>query len=745
VSVRRSLGLFAAVGCAAGPLASALHAQTLADPYTDPTAERLHVAAVAARERLDDSVLQYTAKVRQRFAVALRTPLKDRTLYRIEAAHRVFWNRDGERTVQVLAHREQTPAGVDEDWGRGFFENAFDPMDDRLLFGLARRDDDLGDPAEDDFWFEHPLYPEYRDGYRFTSGDTLTLALPDGRRVRAIELQVVPTVADVHRMSGSLWIEPETGSLVRAVYRLSDTFDAMRDIADLRTEQEAGSFRFVPGLFTPWTADIAMVAVDYSLWDFGVWMPRSLRAEGVAAAGIVKMPLTIDVGYEMEAVVTEQALADGSADDDVIEHVHFATRREAMAYLNELVFGGRVPYVVDPEVTRSDGQRVTFLVPEDPAVLLESPDLPPPVWQDGPGFASREDLDSYADLLSELPVPPLPQVPTTLRWGFQRPDLVRYNRVEALSLGVRGQVRPNTPRGPLSISATARLGVADLHPNGSLEFADETLDRRVALRGYHELAAVDEGARHLEIGNSLLAATIGRDDGDYYRRSGVSLEWQPPAAVRRSYRVSAWAEHHREARVETDFALFRIGSDSFSFRPNIVAERGWEFGGGVELTPYWGSDPSLVQGGLDLTVQGAAGDFEYVRSALVGRLVIPLPARLRFALEAGAGTSWGTPSVQRFWTVGGPGSLRGYEPRARVGTSFGRARAELARGESFGRLSLFSDLAWAGDRSAVRWDDALYSLGVGVSILDGLIRLDGAWGLRSPRDFRLDFYLDQLL
>jgi hypothetical protein len=32
-----------------------------------------------------------------------------------------------------------------------------------------------------------------------------------------------------------------------------------------------------------------------------------------------------------------------------------------------------------------------------------------------------------------------------------------------------------------------------------------------------------------------------------------------------------------------------------------------------------------------------------------------------------------------------------------------------------------------------------------VSILDGLIRLDAAWGLRAPRDFRLDLYLDQLL
>ena len=137
-------------------------------PYQDPTAATLHAAALANRERSDEQVIQYTAVVRQRIAAALRTPLKDRTLYRAEAAHRVVWNRDGGLIVQALALREQTPIGVvdREDQGPsdlGLFDSAFDPMNDRLLFGLADRDDDLGDPTQDDFWFEHPLYPEWRD------------------------------------------------------------------------------------------------------------------------------------------------------------------------------------------------------------------------------------------------------------------------------------------------------------------------------------------------------------------------------------------------------------------------------------------------------------------------------------------------------------------------------------------------------------------------------------------------------
>ena len=48
----------------------------------------------------------------------------------------------------------------------------------------------------------------------------------------------------------------------------------------------------VPGIFKPWTADITMIAVDYSLWEFEVWLPRTMRMEGVVAAGILKAPAT---------------------------------------------------------------------------------------------------------------------------------------------------------------------------------------------------------------------------------------------------------------------------------------------------------------------------------------------------------------------------------------------------------------------------------------------------------------------
>jgi len=153
----RRLGTAVAAAAAAllGSFAPVAAQERSATPsYIDETARALHEAAMAQRERVDESVVSYTAVVRQRIAAALRMPLKDRTLYRSEASHRLWWNRDAENLVQVLAFREQTPVGVNPeqvDFSR--FDAAFDPMNDRLFFGMAANDEDMGEPEGDDFWF----------------------------------------------------------------------------------------------------------------------------------------------------------------------------------------------------------------------------------------------------------------------------------------------------------------------------------------------------------------------------------------------------------------------------------------------------------------------------------------------------------------------------------------------------------------------------------------------------------------
>ena len=195
---------------------------------------------------------------------------------------------------------------------------------------------------------------------------------------------------------------------------------------------------------------------------------------------------------------------------------------------------------------------------------------------------------------------------------------------------------------------------------------------------------------------------------------------------------------------EVDFAVRDLWDDDWAFRPNLAARRGWEYGAALELSPWWGTDPRLTQGGLEATVRAATGVADFATGSLVGRLVVPVPGDLRIALEAGGGASVGTPTPQRLWYVGGVRTLRGYPPLTLGGERMIRGRMEVARRVPFGLLSVFGDYAWAGD-GAFDPGDGFYSVGAGLSLVDGLIRLDAGYGLKAPRNLRVDFYLDSML
>ena len=64
---------------------------------------------------------------------------------------------------------------------------------------------------------------------------------------------------------------------------------------------------------------------------------------------------------------------------------------------------------------------------------------------------------------------------------------------------------------------------------------------------------------------------------------------------------------------------------------------------------------------------------------------------------------------------------------------------------AFGRVLLFSDAGWAGASDVRVTENVLSSVGVGLAIIDGILRVDGAWQLEEPHDFRLDVYLGQVL
>ena len=769
----RTLALaLALVPAAASESAAQLPQRSFArDAFLDPVAREIYVAAVERWSTLDESILRYTARIEQRVAAAIRTPLKDRVIYRNETAVRAFWDRDHDPVVQVLGTHSSYPGRDiavregDLDWLDDLpFDEPFQPGGDRLLFGLADSDedymrvdvDDRGTRESNDaLWLAHPLAAEADVHYRFRSGDTLTVSFPDGRRLQAVELEVLPREADAHRITGALWIEPGSGALVRAVYRLSREFDAMRDVPELQTEDAQNAIRWVPGLFKPWTFDLRMIAVDYGLWDFTVWLPRTMRMEGEAAAGIIKIPVSMDVSYQIESVTTEEDEAASAAGPDVeaaLQERHFDTREEAMAFIAGVLSDGDVPYELMDESERPAQERESVLiVPEERSRVAVSPHLPPPIWEEAAGFPSDAELEAYVQSLAKLPAPPL--LSSRVRYGL---GPVRYNRVEGPAAG--GSLDVGLGR-RYSVRATGLLGLANLRPDVRIELERSTVLRRLSLELYHELRATDREGGYFRLGNSASAFFLGNDWGDYYRATGAGFVWRPPAVARESFELRVFGERQKTVEAHTDFALFKAFTDGWTFRPNPAVDDVVE--GGVELraSPWWGRDPTASQFGLEMRGRAAAwrplggGErAQYVEAAAVARAALPLTggewSAWRLGAELGGGSVWGEAPGQRAWYLGGPTTLRGFQPATASGTAFMRGRLEVARTYHAVGASLFGDAGWAGVRDGDDFDagDVLYGIGVGATFLDGLLRLDVARGLNGPDpSFAFHFNVDAIL
>src|SRR5690606_14575296 len=143
------------------------------------------------------------------------------------------------------------------------------------------------------------------------------------------------------------------------------------------------------------------------------------------------------------------------------------------------------------------------------------------------------------------------------------------------------------------------------------------------------------------------------------------------------------------------------------------------------------SDPARAQAGLSWTGTAAAGSLGHLRTTLAGRLLLPVGTGFQLGVSAWGGAASADVPAQRAIAVGGPATLRGYAPRTRVGSCGGGGTIEVQRVRGAAALALFTDGAWAGACDALASDAFLGSVGVGFSLLDGLLRADLARGLET--------------
>jgi hypothetical protein len=649
----------------------------------------------------------YEATITERVYVGLSAPgfRRERGLFLSEQIARVRWDSAGIETYRWLGSRHDIPIigdlADDEDRKVERGDYGEDPDD---LIPLDPGADRLRMGGEG---FLHPLADTAGFHYRFASGDTIRIVLPSsGREITLVQIRIEPRRAEFGLLAGAVWFDRETAALVRGAFRPARDFNLEIDEPDDAED--------VPGFVKPITASVDHMIVDYALQELRWWLPWRIRFEGEGRAGtLLRVPVAVEISvadYALNEIDTLDV-----AEDDLPPGWTRVTHER------ELDDGRKI-------------QEIVILPPRDS--LRESPLLSDDFFAGEPLSFSRTEIDRVEEELDQLTAVHAVAPPALSRLG-----IFRFNRVEALSAGLRreGPVAGLTGWGEL------RIGIGDLIPNVEFGLREDLPGGSVEASAYYRLQAANDWGNPLNLESSINAFLFGYDYGEYYRAGGVSIGLKNESG-RVRHEVKAFAESHWAEEKNTNISLANLLGRSDP-PPNIQADEIAIAGLSGRLRMQAGVDPSepITTG----TVWGevGVGDAEYGRLAIGATATLPLFWRVVGSLEGSAGTTFGEVPTQRLYYLAGPQTVRSFEAGQITGEAFWLARAEVAFGYPLVRLVTFGDFGSAGPRSELGMTATFIAVGVGVSMLDGLLRADLARGVHGAGPLRWQFllYLDGLM
>jgi hypothetical protein len=705
------------------------------DSYANQATADLVQRARAARERNERLVTSYTASVTQRMGAGIRALSRDRMLYHQELAANIAWKRDGKSTIEVTGARQALPAIL-----RG--EKVPADLDGQVSWLVINPAEDyLGMLGSDADGFVYPLREGGEQDYRYAIGDTTVITLASGKRIRLLQLEITPRRAEWKLMSGALWFDADTYGLVRAVFRPARAYDMRRD-GDQDDLEDVPSWVNAQG-------EIKFITMEYGLYEDRWWMLRYAALDAMGNAGSwLGVPVKFERVYSDYQVEGGTPPPEGSTfrpagtvrprehEEEQDPESRRALRDSLRTIRRECrdTLSDRKKIEGCMNLGRRRDTTLEVIVPRDTLSLLTSPSLGEPILQMG-DLITESELRGLADAIKQLPgAPGTPtvQVPRNLRAVLRN---ARFNRVEGLSLGINGGLQS----GRFTLDALGRIGFADLVPNAELGASISGERSRFRLGGYRRLAPVNPDTRPFGVVNSVWGVLAQRDDGDYFRTLGVELTGQNTETSWWSWRM--FAERQKPAYVETDFSLPSLFSEDRHFRPNVIADRADQIGAALALHGNKPLSRTLQMGG-EISLEAAAGDFEFGRGSATVRAIVTPRAMLAMAVEAAAGVTTGSVPLQSRFYLGGPATLRGYDGAVIAGASYWRGRVEVGNTFPAARLTAFSDIGWAGPRADFTRGKPLIGAGVGASLLDGLVRMDLARALRSPTGWRFDLYFD---
>ena len=782
-----------------------------ASAFRDASTKALFEKARRTRITQDSTLRNYDAVARQRVSVGLGigSSGREHLLFRQEVAARVQWQHDVGAWIDMTGARVGIPMAPKQ------------AEIDAMLGDLSRMSPIPYFPGSDALWvggndvarveanerdIVNPLAVGSEAYYTFAPGDSVRFTLQDGTTISLREIEVRPRSPKWNLAVGSLWFDAN-GQLVKAVYRLATPIDIWTAASD---DQSNGNTNDPPpailvGFFSPLTAQITGVAIEYSLHGQH-WLPRMRSMEGSAQILFAKIPLQIDQRFEYTSVNGPDHLAriDTTRLPALNQREINAARRDSIRAADssrQVSVGGVTVRVVGAgnadQRRRADSIRAANRAREDAhdkqmAAVADSLDRGLPARGLRPGSPAAAECDTAAvhtaferRFATRMPV--AVRIPCDLNTLIHSPDLSAsiYDPGDALfstkerdemmgkALDMAAQAPISfgaLPRasyawgfpmtrynrveglstgmkvdqelgGGLSVGGSFRFGFADKNPNVELTGARTNLTKTIRVTGYHHLVSASDWGNPLSFGSSFAALFFGKDEGFYYRATGAEATWSRGLNSKVEWRL--FAEDERTATAETQFSVAHFSARD-TFPSNITAAKGTYLGGGLHLVHNHGLNPRGFRTFSDLRAEVAKGDSLYGRAA--GELTMSegTPFGTAAGLTLSAGSSVGPLPPQRLWYLGGTQTVRGQSADiAQSGNAFWLTRLELARDNPGHRSTIFGDLGWVGDRKAVKnVGRPLSGVGYGESMFDGIFRFDVARGLYPRKQWRFDVYLE---
>ncbi len=730
----------------AGLLATGTPQQGDTATFSDATTAELYARARVRHIRQDALVRDYRALVQTRidWTAGRSRFARQIALVTSETLARVSWRVPNDLRIDVLGTRAAAPvfrmvAGLGGAAASGAMEaqRAFGrelPYDRPWFIPRSLGDSVhlMGIPERAAL---HPLASNATDHYRFDITDSVRISVP-GRDVRAVKLSVEPKHLGPSLVAGDMWIDQDTGDVVRLMVVFVGEFlwedvggDTPEDSAKARGENEQAR------RFLSVEADI-----EYALIENQYWLPhRQLLALIVRIPWFANSTMPVRfvsnfTDYEVNtapdftfAVPIDTAVApptDEDADDRAGERSnkrlrvaagraseHEGTNEERIrnGYFRVGLWGdGRWEMEVPPADTLW-----TYAWDTDFKVALD---------QDEESHF-RESLVSLAKISEQLPAEWVGRSRYGLAWE-RFSDIVGFNRVQGPSLGLGYQLQP----GPefTTIHASARFGISDLRPTASVMWRRDGPGGRLDLSAYRAVHEAEPWTSGLGIGNSLNTAFTGHDDADYHLALGGGLSYQWNAGALRDIQLSAHVEGHRSMRTEVSGTLPSLFGAT-GMRPNPPVTDGTFLRTGVSRPIAIG--PVSLHPGGELLV----GDS--VRASRVwSSLALPFAVvRRTGTLTLRAGAARGDNLAQLAFRLGGPYTVRGHPYGARFAREFWSAQLDVA----VTRSQLWSPVVFVdvGDTFS---SDPMVGAGAGMSLLNGLVRFNFSKGIRPSAAVRFD-------